>query len=194
MKKIITCLLTFACVAIYSCSGSKAKDGSVNGSNLPQESVYNLKTVWEDQNGDSLQLKELHGKIPVMSMIFTRCAYACPRIIADMKAVASQVPGDKKDKVVFVLVSFDSDNDNAARLKQFASQMQLNSQWILLRGDAEQVRELSMILNIKYKKQPDGSFSHSNVLSILGPDGVIEGQSEGLGVNPEVLISKIKEL
>lgn len=194
MKKIITCILILACVGFYSCSGNKANDGAEQHADLPQESVYNLETSWEDQNGNSFQLKELQGKIPLMSMIFTRCAFACPRIIANMKAVASQVPGDKKDKVVFVLVSFDSDNDNAARLKQFASQMQLNSQWILLRGDAEQVRELSMILNIKYKKQPDGSFSHSNVLSILGPDGVIEGQLEGLGVNPEVLISKIKEL
>ncbi|WP_256013537.1 SCO family protein [Desertivirga xinjiangensis] len=194
MKKIIACLLTLAFVAIYSCSGNKVDVGKEPGPALPPESVYNLETTWEDQNGDSLQLKELRGKIPVMSMIFTRCAFACPRIIADMKAVASQVPGDKKDKVVFVLVSFDSDHDNAARLKQFASQMQLDDQWVLLHGDPEQVRELSMILNIKYKKQPDGSFSHSNVLSVLGPDGVIEGQSEGLGVNPEMLTSKIEDL
>src|SRR5688500_573995 len=80
------------------------------------ESIYQLTGEWHDQNGDTLQLKELSGKIPVMAMIFTGCKYACTRMVDDIQNIEKQVPADKKDKVVFVLVSFDSERDQPARL------------------------------------------------------------------------------
>ena len=89
-------------------------------------SLYQFTGEWHDQQGDTLRLSRFAGKIPVVAMVFTRCAYACGRIVADIKQLEKQVPANKKDKVVFVLVSFDSERDQPARLKEFAAQMQLD--------------------------------------------------------------------
>ena len=42
-----------------------------------------------------------------------------------MRKIEKQVPKDKKDEVVFVLVSFDAERDHTEELKKFAEQMNL---------------------------------------------------------------------
>lgn len=161
---------------------------------LDSESIYQLPGEWRNQDDEALQLTDLHGKIPVMSMVFTHCGYACPRIIADMQNIEEQVPKDKKDKVVFVLISFDTERDTPKRLKSYAHEMNLGENWMLLHGDEEEVRALSMLLDIKYKKQPNGDFAHSNSITLLNTKGVIMAKVEGLGANPQPILAKLKEM
>lgn len=58
------------------------------------ESLYQTEGQWDDQYGDTLKLSKLAGKIPVVSMVFTRCTFACPRIVADMRAIEKLIPED----------------------------------------------------------------------------------------------------
>ncbi|HEY1025264.1 MAG TPA: SCO family protein [Sphingobacteriaceae bacterium] len=186
---------TFACNADKKAASEETVNAvTVNNKETAGESLYQLEGEWHSQNGDTLQLAELNGKIPVVSMIFTRCGFACPRIVADIKNIEKQIPAEKKDSVVFVLVSFDSERDNPDKLKEFATEMKLDDKWILLHGGEQEVRELSMLLNVKYKKQPDGSFAHSNGITLLDANGAIAAHVEGLGTDPEPIVSKMKEL
>lgn len=159
---------------------------------LDSESIYQLPGEWHTHNGDTIQLKSLVGKIPVVAMVYTSCGFACPRIVADIENIEKKIPKDKKDEVVFVLVSFDSEKDTPNRLKAYAKEMKLDEKWLLLHGDEELVRELSMLLNVKYKKQTDGNFAHSNGITLLNTKGVIVEQVEGLGVSGQPILDKIE--
>ncbi|MDF3079140.1 MAG: hypothetical protein K0S09_3029 [Sphingobacteriaceae bacterium] len=158
------------------------------------ETIYGEMGKWDNQNGDSIQLSSLKGKIPVLSMVFTRCTFACPRIVGDLKAIEQKIPRDKKDKVVFVLISFDSDRDHTAELQKFVQQNKLGKQWLVLHGDEESVRNLSMLLDVKYKKQANGDFTHSSSIALLDQNGGIVTQVEGLGADATPLIEGIKAL
>ena len=46
---------------------------------------------------------------------------------------------------------------------------------------------------MKYKKITPLDFSHSNIISVFNPEGVLVHQQEGLGVNNQETIAKIKE-
>ena len=71
-------------------------------------------------------------------------------------------------------------------LKKFASARDLDpSRWRLYHGDRAAVRELAMVLGIRYKKDARGDFDHSNVISILDREGVIRHQQVGLGQEPD---------
>lgn len=70
--------------------------------------------------------------------------------------------------MVFVLVSFDSDRDHTKELKEFAKEMKLGKNWLILHGNDEDVRELSMLLDVKYKKQPNGDFTSFEWNNIAG--------------------------
>lgn len=172
----------------------KEKKGPEETTDLASESVYQLVSEWHTQDNDTMQLYELQGKIPVVAMIFTSCGYACPRIVADLKDIEAKVPADKKDKVVFVLVSFDTEKDTPARLREFAQEMDLGENWLLLHGGEDAVRTLSMVLDVQYKKQQNGHFAHSNSITLLDTRGVIAARVEGLGTNPGPIVNKLAEM
>lgn len=190
---ILTCIVS---VSLASCNAKNEQASSINESAevLDDESIYQIPGEWRDQNNEHFQLTNLNGKIPVVSMIFTHCGYACPRIVADMKNIEEQVPQDKRSEVVFVLVTFDTERDHPDRLKSFAKEMALGDNWILLHGNDEEVRTLSMLLDIKYKKQPNGDFAHSNSITLLDKKGVILSKVEGLGNNPQPILNKLQSL
>ena len=113
-------------------------------------------------------------------MFFASCGYACPLQVTDMQAIRAQLPAGVRERTAFVLVSFDVARDTPAALAQYRAQRSLNGQWMLLHGNDDAVRELAALLGVKYKQEADGAFSHSNILTILNPQGEIVHQRIGL--------------
>jgi len=79
-----------------------------------------------------------------------------------------------------VMVSFDTERDTTEVLKKFRETRALDKNWILLRGNDDAVRELAALLGVKFKRETDGQFAHSNLITILSPDGEIVHQRAGL--------------
>lgn len=186
-KPIGAILVTAACrrQAAPSTPLCCTKEKAVTTSPLPNPlaagtSIYQLPGKWTDQRNHQLSLYELKGKVQVMAMIFTHCAYACPRIVQEMKTLEDSLSAAQKKDVGFVLVSFDSDRDNPAQLARFAKQEGLDSDWTLLHGSAIQVRELSLLLNVRYRRLEESDFTHSNAIIILDRQGRIRQTLEGL--------------
>lgn len=161
---------------------------------LPENSIYQLASTWTDHRSQKKALKQFAGNVQVLAMVFTHCAYACPRIVADIKAIEEQVPADKRDKVQFLLISFDTERDTAQRLGQFYKEMGLNGNWTLLHGGEEDVRDVAVLLNMQYEKQSDGNFNHSNIITILDQKGCIQFQQEGLEVGSSEAMKAIHHL
>jgi protein SCO1 len=161
---------------------------------ITNTSIYQLPGEWTDQHNRPFALGELKGKIQLVAMVFTHCGYACPRIVADMKTIADAVPATEKNQVGFTLVSFDPERDTPQQLSRFAAQQQLDQHWTLLRGDADLVRELSLLLNIRYQKLPNGDFNHSNSIFVLDQQGTVVRSFEGLGSHTEIAGQAINQL
>jgi protein SCO1/2 len=176
------------------CAKDNAKFALSSNPQADNSSIYQLAGQWEDQNARPLNLTQLKGKVQLMAMIFTHCGYACPRIVDDMKAIEASIPPSEKDSVGYVLVSFDSQRDDPQQLRRFAVEKQLGEHWTLLHGNPDQVRALSMLLNVKYQKLPDGNFSHSNSIIILDKQGTVRQSLDGLGSPMKITISTIHNL
>lgn len=200
MKSISALLI--ATIFLFSCNDSSKKsafEGSVSTNvktevgTIPDQSIFMLKDTFVSQQKKSMVLSDLQGKPTVLAMIFTHCDYACPRITADIKNLEEKLKNEA-GKINFVLVSFDSDRDTAEQLLKFAKDLQLDKNWTLLHGDDEAVRTLSVLLNIQFEKNSSGNFSHSNIISVLGKDGMLVYQKEGLEANQEQTLSTIRGL
>lgn len=160
---------------------------------LPTESIYQLESKWQDQDEKTLTLNSLQGKIQVTAMIFSNCKLACPRIIIDLKTIESKLTKEERSKVSFLLISFDAERDTAKQLKKFAKEMHLNENWKLIHSTENNIREISMILDVKYEKQPDGTFSHSNAIHVVNQNGVIVHRQEGLGADNSATLEAISK-
>ena len=47
-----------------------------------------------------------------------------------------------------------------------------------------------MLLDVKYKKQPNGDFTHSSGITLLDTRGAIAAKVDGLGTDPKALLEK----
>lgn len=143
-------------------------------------SIYQLDGRFTADSGQPFSLGSLRGRPVVIDLFFASCGYACPLTVSDMLAMQNRLSAAQRSQAVFVLVSFDVVRDTPEALAKYRVQRGLNSQWVLLHGDNESVRELAALLGVKYQRMADGSFAHSNVFTILNPEGEIVHQRIGL--------------
>jgi protein SCO1/2 len=195
--------LLFALILFYGCKNANttaigknldtSKEITTKNAVVPSGSIFNLADTFQTQKKNAIILASLAGKPTVMGMIFTNCGYACPHLTNDMKNIAAKLKG-KREKVNFVQVSFDTERDNPEQLQKFSSEMGLDKDWILLHGNEQAVRTLSVLLNVQFDKDAEGNFSHSNLITVLDKNGVLVYQKEGLDADHVETVEKINEL
>jgi len=157
-----------------------------------ENSVYQLESVWKTEAENKIVLNDLKGRKQIMAMIFTSCTYACPLIVNDMKKIEAQT---KRNDVNFLLISIDPERDTPEVLMQYARNNKLDmKRWRLLTGDENSVSELAAVLGFKYKKEPDGSFSHSNIINLLNDKGEVAYQHFGLNQDVQDVLENINKL
>ncbi|HEX5551989.1 MAG TPA: SCO family protein [Chitinophagaceae bacterium] len=157
-----------------------------------ENSLYQIGGTWINQDGNPVKLQKLSGKVQVVAMIFTSCGYACPKIVHNMKEIERQLPASVRKETNFLLISFDSKTDTPERLKQYADQRMLGSNWTLLHGTPDEVRLMSMLLNVQYIPLQGGGFNHSNIITILDETGSIYKRIEGLDISVTQAVKEIE--
>jgi len=164
--------------------GPHASHDADRSAPLSGSSIYQAASTWTDMDGKPALLRSLRGKPVALAMVYTTCTTACPLIVANLKLIESALSPEVRGSVWFALASFDSERDRPDVLKKFAAARELDpSRWRLFHGDPAAVRELAMLLGIRYKRNAQGDFDHSNVITILDGEGVVRHQQVGLGSN-----------
>ncbi|HVU23531.1 MAG TPA: SCO family protein [Opitutus sp.] len=147
---------------------------------LSGHSIYQLDARWTDDAGRPFNLVSLRGHPVVVAMFYASCTYACPLLVADVRRIEAALPAAARGQTRIVLVSFDSQRDTPAALHAYRTRLGLDADWTLLHGSPDDVQELAMVLGVKFKQDADGSFSHSNLVTVLNPAGEITHQRTGL--------------
>lgn len=159
---------------------------------LPDLSIYHLPSSWINQDDREIELEDLRGKVLVVVMVYTSCKSACPRLVADMRNIESQMPEEYLDKLQFIMISIDPQSDTPERLKNFSQENKMTDEhWMFLRGSEADTREFAAVLAVSYKQISPIDFSHSNIISVFDNNGVLVHQKEGLGVDNEETINAI---
>ncbi len=159
---------------------------------VPDQSLYQLDSQWTSDQGRVIRLGNLQGQPQVIAMIFTSCEFACPIIVNDMKRISDALSPEVQRKVNFTLISFDHERDTPERLLAFRKRMGLPmAGWTLLRGEADDVRELAALLGVNYRKDARGQYAHSNLITVLNAQGEIVAQESGLNIRTEGIAEKI---
>lgn len=159
---------------------------------IPDQSLYQLDSQWTSDQGRVIRLGNLQGQPQVIAMVFTSCEFACPIIVNDMKRIADALSPEAQRKVNFTLISFDHERDTPEKLLAFRKRMGLPmAGWTLLRGEADDVRELAALLGVNYRKDARGQYAHSNLITVLNARGEIVAQESGLNIRTEGIVEKI---
>lgn len=163
--------------------------------NYTDKSLFQLDSTWTTDNGRKVKLGVLRGRPQVVAMFFASCQFTCPLTVSDLRSVEAALPENLRTNTGFLLVSFDSRRDTPAALKDYRAKRELSTaNWTLLRGEADDVRELAALLGILYRKDADGNFAHSNLITVLNAEGEIVYQQAGVNLPPGDIVAKLQAL
>ncbi len=168
--------------------------GNASPPPLVADSIYQSNTKWTDQTGKELTLKEFRGKAIAISMVYMSCKHTCPMTVARMKEIEKELGSDKKN-VRFVLVSFDPKRDTPDVMRKFAEKHELPfPDWMFITSQQEShLRELSSLIDFKYRKVAEDEFEHSYGVVALDPQGRVIGRIEGSEMKPKELAKKMRK-
>jgi len=121
-----------------------------------------------------------------------------------MQLVQRRLPDDLKDKVKFVVISFDPNRDTPAVLKKFAEIRDITfDNWIFLTGDNQNTKEVMLKFDVKaipadssYDENGELSYSiiHTDRISLIDQDGRLRSNYKGSTANLDMILEDIKYL
>jgi protein SCO1/2 len=166
--------LGFRCARDATPTEAKVLQNAPSLSPLPDSSLYRLTSMWRTDAGDSLQLSQLRGKPRLFSMFFSRCESVCPMLLGQLKGLESHLPPDLRQAFGFVMITFDMERDSLQALQDYRGHMGLDSAtWQILKGDADDTRELALMLGVEYQPGLRGQIDHNGLIALLDADGKV---------------------
>jgi sulfatase modifying factor 1 len=155
--------------------------------------AYDLPGEWRNQDNRPVTLASLRGRVRVLTMGFTRCKFACPRILSDMHQI-EQALGKDAEQVGFVFLSIDPQFDTPAQMTATLHERKLNPvRWIFLAAPTDIVQQTAVALDFKYQLV-DGFFAHSNLIAVLDEDGKVIRREESLGADIKPVVDAVRKL
>jgi len=148
-----------------------------------------LDLVFNDENGDSIILRQLVNKPTILSFVYFRCPTICPRMLSDLSRLLEKIDLKPGPDFTLITISFDpTDTPQAAADKKmnFIASIQRtipDSAWRFLTGDVNHIAEITESVGYRFKK--DGQdFIHPSALFFLAPDGKMVRYITGLSYLP----------
>lgn len=162
---------------------------------IPEQSLFHLRGEWSSHRGEQFLLEEFSGSPLVIVMFYGNCTDVCPILIQDAWKLYSTVREGLRDDVNVLAVTFDTENDTPESLMEYARYEQLDIDgWHFVTASPATVRQLATALGVQYRKRSDGMYDHSNLVSVIRPDGVVGMRVEGLGRPMEDAARLLEEL
>lgn len=145
-----------------------------------------------NQNGQTVTLGDLRGRVWVADIIFTSCAGPCPRMTKQMKVLQDELPAASNARLV--TLTTDPGTDTPAVLKTYAARFGANpDRWMFLTGAKKEIAALaigSLKLTAIEKKpeereDPQDLFIHSTIFVVVDKQARLRGvfETEGEGVD-----------
>ena len=126
----------------------------------------------KDENGTWFSLADWHGKVVVLTFLYTHCPDECPLIASQLHA-ASQQLGSAMDQVAFVAVSVDPQNDTPGSVRSFLQDHQLTLQLHYLVGTPAELKPVwdAYYLGVQTDPTHPGVISHSTRIIVIDKRG-----------------------
>ena len=158
----------------------------------PSDSIYQLDAELTAQDGKAHSLNMYAGHPVLVTLFYGTCPATCPLIIETLRSIEQATSPAQRRSLRVLMISIDPERDTAESLTELAKSRRIDTtRWTLAHTDAANVRDIAAVLNIQYRKLPNGEFNHSTVITVLSPKGEIVKQSSVIGRADESLVAAL---
>ena len=129
-----------------------------------------------DQEGNSVTLTSLAGKVLVVDFIYTECPGPCPIQTSNQVMLQKRIPEGLSQHIQFVSISLDPEVDRPEVLKAYGTARGADlSNWSFLTGERGPVADLVLKWGVGSVRKADGTIDHT-LLTFLVKDGRVMGR------------------
>ncbi|GAA0348453.1 SCO family protein [Bacillus carboniphilus] len=190
MKRICALLLIGVVILVTGCSGEIPNKMDIEVSDFS----------FTNQDGETVTLESLEGKVWIADFIFTNCTTVCMPMTFNMSKLQEMVKEEGLENVEFVSFSVDPNYDSPEVLKAYAEQFEVDfSNWNFLTGYSQKeiinFAKESFITLVIPAPEGDDQVSHGTAFSLVDQTGKVVQQYSGSAEVPyETIIEHIKIL
>ena len=134
-----------------------------------------------DQEGDSVFLSDIEGKVVLTDFFFTTCGTFCPKMTTQLTRVQEEFAND--DRVLLLSHSVTPGTDSVPVLKAYAETNGVDHRrWRLLTGDRKHIYDLARTSYFAVLDQGDGGpddFVHTENFVLVDGQGRLRGFYDG---------------
>jgi protein SCO1/2 len=171
-------------------TGHEAK-GDARLSKIGPAPEFTLTT----QDNTRLSLRELRGKVVVVTFIYASCADTCPLLTAKLAGLQAKLGTNFGPRVFFASISVDPERDTPVVLKRYAQAHRANpAGWAFLTGTPVEIEDVRKKYGIFARKNPQDDVDHTFLTSLIDREGVLRVQYIGVRFNPAELLADLRSL
>jgi len=186
-RPLLALLLT---LGLAACSEPKPE--------LPVNTRLGGDFVLLDQNGQTFEARDLHGKLSLMFFGFTHCPDICPATLARTVGAWKELSDAEREQVNLVFVTFDPVRDTPEHLKEYLNFF--DPSVIGLTGSADDIAAMARRYGVVYLQEAaetgaeqEYMFSHSDFVYLLDQQGRVRKLFKS-DFNTEELIADVRSL
>jgi len=147
-----------------------------------------------DQDGKAFSLRDTHGKVAVVTFIFTSCSSTCPLLTAKLVSIQRNLGRDAPN-VFFAAITVDPLSDTPATLKKYAQAHSADpAGFAFLTGSLDQIEDVVRRYAVFRKVQPTGDVDHTFLTSLIDRSGTLRVQYLGTRFDPGEFTRDIRSL
>jgi protein SCO1/2 len=145
-----------------------------------------------DQDGQSLTLSSLRGKVIVLDFIFTYCPGPCPLLSLKFARLQQQLGGRLGTQVMLLSVTIDPRRDTPEVLTAYAQRYQANlAGWKFLTGTTRDILMVATAYGADYQATMEGVVDHRLLTCIIDQEGTVVREFAGVNYTVEDLMAEI---
>lgn len=148
-----------------------------------------------DQSGRPLALRDLRGKVVLLTFIYSSCSDVCPLITAATSVLQRRLAAEERERVFFVSVTTEPEVDTPAVLRAYARRHGADlASWAFLTGSPKAVREVWQSFGVTVVWRAKGVVDHPGWTFLIDREGMVRYRYVGGILEVETVLENISKL
>lgn len=128
-----------------------------------------------NHEGTNVSMESLTGEVVLITAVYTRCGYSCPRILAQTRGVLAALAEAKLDAVKTLAITLDPERDSVEDLERMVRLQKLSgTAFQALTGEIDTVNETLDKFGFARTVIPEtGEIDHANLFILIDRQGKI---------------------
>jgi protein SCO1 len=167
----------------------------------PGQAVPNFKLL--NQNGKTITMEQFHGKVLLVTFIYTRCPLPdyCIRMSRNFATIQHQLAADPDlyNKIHLLSVSFDPEHDTPKVLRSYGTAYtgehgpEAFSHWDFAAPSSSDLDQVDQFFDVGVSAGSNNTLTHSLSTAIIAPSGKIFRWYPSNDWDPSTVVNDIKQ-